>query len=199
MSQLESIRIACEAGVKWVQLRIKDLAAEQVMPTALAAKELCVQYGVLLTINDFPEVAQAVDAYGIHLGKEDISLTEARKIVGQKLIGGTANTFDDIRQHVESGADYVGVGPFRFTSTKKNLSPILGLEGYKQLLGKCRKAGYHIPVLAIGGLALEDVEELLQTGVYGIAVSSLIVHATEPAAIVKKINHILEKERSSLC
>ncbi len=199
MSHLESIRIACEAGVKWVQLRVKDKPEDQVLPVALEAKGICERYGALLTVNDFPAVAKAVNAYGIHLGREDMPLQEAKKIAEKQIAGGTANTFEDIRQYVEQGADYVGVGPYRFTSTKKKLSPVLGLEGYRQLIEKCRGAGFKIPVLAIGGLTLEDIEGLIQTGVFGIAVSSLVVHAPDPEEVVEKIYRILKKERSLLC
>lgn len=193
MTQLQSIRLACEAGVKWVQLRVKEQSEEQVFETAMAAKEICEQWGASLTINDYPKVAKRLGAYGIHLGKEDMPLKEARDIIRGMILGGTANTFEDIRQHAESGADYVGVGPYRFTTTKKKLSPVLGQDGYRLLLKKCSEAGIKTPVLAIGGLKLGDIEDLIEAGVYGIAVSSLIVQAPDPKRVVERINTILEK------
>ena len=196
MSHLDSIRLACEGGVKWVQLRIKDKPEEDVLKIARLAKELCDAHGTRFTINDFPGVAKEVKAYGLHLGKEDMPLIEARQMIGPILLGGTANTFEDIRKHVKSGADYVGVGPFRFTSTKKKLSPVLGLGGYEKLLNQCEKEGINIPVLAIGGLTLEDIEDLIQAGVYGIAVSSLIALAPDPKGVVEKIYEKLRKERN---
>ena len=193
MTQLDSIRKACEAGVKWVQLRVKDQPAEEVLEIAQAAKEVCESFGVWLSINDYPDIARAVNAYGVHVGKKDMPLSQARIVIGTRLLGGTANTFEDLCRHTQVKADYVGVGPFRFTTTKKNLSPVLGLQGYRQLMTKCRETGNNIPVFAIGGIQLEDVEELMRTGVYGIAVSSLISLSPDPEKVVEKINQILLK------
>ena len=89
-------------------------------------------YGSRLIINDRVEVAVAVDADGVHVGKEDMPVREARRMMGEgKIVGGTANTVEDIREHYRGGADYIGLGPYRYTTTKKKLSPVLGLEGYR--------------------------------------------------------------------
>lgn len=194
MTHLESIQKACEAGVKWVQLRIKDQQEEEVLKIAGQAREICEEHNAKLTINDNYRVARAVGAYGLHLGKEDMPLGEARKKTGSMILGGTANTFEDIRQHVQDGADYVGVGPYRFTLTKKKLSPVLGISGYQQLVTQCKNEGIFIPILAIGGLTLDDIERLMDTGIYGIAVSSLVVLAPEPKRVVDEIYRILEKD-----
>ena len=195
ITHLGSIWKACQAGVKWVQLRVKDKPEEEVLRLAWLATGICDEFGARLTVNDYYRVARAVRSYGLHLGKEDMPLAEARRKVGTMVLGGTANTFEDIRQHVTSGVDYVGVGPFRFTSTKKKLSPVLGLAGYEKLIQQCREADINIPVLAIGGLTLDDVEALIQTGVHGIAVSSLIALAPDPKAVVEEIYRKLEINR----
>lgn len=185
---MESIERACRAGVRWVQLRIKDVSQEVVAPQALEAKKVCDHYGAKLIINDYPALAKAVGAFGVHLGKEDMPVAEARQLVGDGLvIGATANTMGDIRAHSRNGADYVGLGPFRFTATKKKLSPLLGLEGYRSISQQCRNEGLNVPLIAIGGIELADINELLQAGVYGIAASSLICKTAKPEEVVETI------------
>lgn len=195
ISHAESIQQACEAGVTWVQLRVKDRLEQEVLLQAKEAKEICDRFGARLIINDYPEVAASINAYGLHLGKEDMAIQDARKIVGdQIIIGGTANTFEDIVKHQQQGADYVGLGPFRFTATKKNLSPVLGLEGYQHIMEQCRAAGIQLPVIAIGGILVNDIEKILPTGVQGIAVSSLIVQAKNKKEVVQHVMHSLSKK-----
>jgi thiamine-phosphate pyrophosphorylase len=131
-----------------------------------------------------------VNATGVHLGKTDMPPAEARRILGDGfIIGGTANTFEDIRRLTDEGVDYIGLGPFRFTATKKNLSPILGLEGYKDILSRCRAAGIALPVLAIGGITVDDIPALMQTGVSGIAVSSAIRQAEAAGRCIQVLKH----------
>lgn len=182
---LENIRAACEAGCRWIQLRAKN---EAQLDLAIEAKKICDASGAKLSINDKPAVAAQINAYGVHVGKLDMPVTEARSIVGkQSLLGGTANTLDDVLAHIRDGVDYVGVGPFRFTTTKENLSPILGLEGYQRLMSVI---GTKIPVIAIGGILLEDMPALKETGIHGIAVSGLITNAVDKKEMVQKINAI---------
>lgn len=193
-SHLKSIALACEAGVRWVQLRMKDATEKEVFVQAREAKKICEQYGTRLIINDYPAIAESVEAFGVHLGKEDMPVAEARKKLGTRMIiGATANTFEDILSHSRSGADYVGLGPFRFTSTKKNLSPLLGLEGYREILHQYKLHQLQLPVIAIGGIDLQDVEEIVQTGISGIAVSSLIVRAINREETVRNIFQKLQK------
>jgi thiamine-phosphate pyrophosphorylase len=197
-THLESIAQACEAGIKWIQLRIKDETEESIYTTALQAKEICDQYGATLIINDYPAIAAAIHAAGVHLGKEDMPVSEARKIVGDKMmVGATANTFEDIEKHDQDGADYVGLGPFRFTATKKKLSPVLGLEGYTRILNQCRACNISIPIIAIGGIGLKDIPDIMQTGVHGIAVSSLIALAANKKQLVETIFQSLKTYQNS--
>ncbi|ASZ10254.1 thiamine phosphate synthase [Chitinophaga pendula] len=193
-THLENIREACVAGCRWIQLRIKDAPEDIILAQAIAAKAICQQYGAVLIINDHPQVALAAGADGVHVGKEDMTVAEARAIVGDYLIvGGTANTLDDILQHVTHGADYVGVGPYRFTTTKQKLSPILGLEGYMHLMEALRARHINIPVIAIGGILQEDIPALLDTGVHGVAVSGLITHAADKASLLSMLQGTLAR------
>ncbi|MDR1739387.1 MAG: thiamine phosphate synthase, partial [Bacteroidales bacterium] len=110
---------------------------------------------------------------------------------GNKITGGTANTFSDIEKHYADGANYVGVGPFRFTETKKNLSPVLGLQGYEDIVLQCNKAGIDIPIFAIGGIRIEDIPTLMRTGIYGIAISSLILDSNNPVETAKNLVNLV--------
>lgn len=188
MSHLQSIRLALEAGCRWVQLRVKDQTEAEVLDLACEARQLCDWYQAKLIINDFPNVAVAAGADGLHLGLADMPVQQARAIVGHKMvIGGTANTFEDILLRIQEGVDYVGLGPFRFTSTKQNLSPILGLEGYQRLTGQMRAAGRTVPVIAIGGILPDDVPALFAAGVHGVAMSSALIHADDPELVFNQI------------
>jgi thiamine-phosphate pyrophosphorylase len=192
---LENIREICVAGADWVQLRLKNQAFEKVLETAKEAKHICEDYQVKLIINDFPEVAKIVNADGVHLGKEDSCPWEARKLLGSdKIIGGTANTLEDCERLYVRQVDYIGLGPFRFTTTKKNLSPVLGAEAYKKLLSRFITNGRLVPVIAIGGITPADIPALVDTGVHGVAISGWLTTHRQPELIIQKINQqFLEK------
>ncbi|MEI3799637.1 MULTISPECIES: thiamine phosphate synthase [unclassified Chitinophaga] len=193
-SHTDNILAACDAGCKWIQLRIKNESPATVLPVAEAVKKICDRYQASLIINDYPQIAVAVAAAGVHVGKLDMTVAAARSITGDKMIvGGTANTLADILQHVQDGASYVGVGPYRFTTTKQNLSPILGLSGYQSILQSLKEKNIGIPVIAIGGILPEDIPALMETGIHGIAVSGLITHATDKQAVVSQIHHQLKQ------
>ena len=190
-SYLESARMALEGGCKWIQLRMKDTPVDKVEREAIRLQRLCKDYEATFIIDDHVEFVKKIHADGVHLGKKDMPVTEARKILGKEfIIGGTANTFDDVKMHYEAGADYIGCGPFRFTTTKKNLSPILGLEGYRSIIQQMRKADIHLPIVAIGGITLEDIPSIMETGVTGIALSGTILRAENPVAETKRIMNL---------
>ncbi|KQS28366.1 hypothetical protein ASG33_16090 [Dyadobacter sp. Leaf189] len=192
ISHLDSISRALEAGCRWIQLRVKNKPEEEVLQLAWEATRLCDRYGAKLIINDFPRVAQAVEAYGLHLGLTDMAVPQARALVGSRMvIGGTANTWEDIVLRVQEGCDYIGLGPFRFTTTKQNLSPVLGLEGYSALMQKMAAAGYNTPIIAIGGIVPDDVPALLATGVHGVAMSSALINVPDPQVIFHQIQKAL--------
>lgn len=193
-SYLDGIRLALEGGCKWVQLRMKDAPDEQVAQLGVQARELCERYGAKLILDDRVELVVQTGADGVHLGKNDMPIAQAREILGPgKIIGGTANTFEDIVAHWKSGADYIGCGPFRFTTTKKNLSPILGLEGYRDIVARMKDAGITLPLVAIGGITAEDIPAILETGVDGIAVSGTVLRAEDPAAEMAKLIELTKR------
>ena len=193
-SYLDGIRLSLEGGCKWVQLRMKDAPDEQVAQLGVQARGLCDRYGAKLILDDRVNLVAKTGADGVHLGKNDMPIAQAREILGPgKIIGGTANTFEDIVAHWKSGADYIGCGPFRFTTTKKNLSPILGLEGYRDIVARMKDAGITLPLVAIGGITAEDIPAILETGVDGIAVSGTVLRAEDPAAEMAKLIELTKR------
>lgn len=191
-SYMDSIRMALEGGCRWVQLRVKDCADSELRSMAVEAQKMCREYGATFIIDDNVQLVKEIGADGVHLGKKDMPIAEARKILGDDfIIGGTANTFEDVKMHYEASADYIGCGPFRFTTTKKGLSPILGLEGYSEITRQMREAGINIPIVAIGGITAEDIPTIMQTGVSGIALSGTVLRADNPIVEMNKLIKII--------
>ena len=188
---LNNIEAVLNAGIKLVQLRLKNISDEMYIEFGSKAKELCDKHQAVLIINDNVNVAAKCNADAVHLGLDDMSVLEARKLFPNKIIGGTANTFEHIKQRCNENVDYIGLGPFRFTSTKEKLSPILGLEGYQNIIQKMRQENLSTPIYAIGGIELKDIESIITTGLYGIAVSGLLTHSNNKENLVKEINKIL--------
>ena len=190
--QLNNIHQALDNGCKWIQIRFKNHFSDEAFTLAEAVKTLCEEYLANFIINDNVYLAQQIAADGVHLGQHDMSICEARSILGNtKIIGATANTFEDIQNHIQDGCDYIGLGPFKFTTTKENLSPIIGLEGYRTIMSQMQEIGLTTPIYAIGGITLEDVEPLMKTGIYGIAVSGLITEATNKKKTIKQLKNSL--------
>lgn len=186
-----------EGGCRWIQLRMKDNLS---LETARELVKLCAPYQAQLCIDDDVQMALESGATAVHLGKNDMPVDQACELVHQSgktdfLIGATANTFEDICHAARLGASYIGLGPFRFTQTKKKLSPILGLDGYKRILEQCREAGITLPVYAIGGIEIEDIPALMKTGITGIAISGTIIRAKDP---VQETRNLIETILSSL-
>ena len=132
---LENIQKACQSGAELVQLRLKNVSDKKVEKAAAQAREITAHFQTRLVINDHYKIAKAVKADGVHLGKEDTCPKIARKdLYTWQIIGGTANTLQDCEALLAKEVDYIGLGPYRFTATKKNLSPVLGLKGYQAIL-----------------------------------------------------------------
>lgn len=197
---LQSVEIGLQGGCRQIQLRMKDAGIMEFEEVAIQTKKLCDEYGADLYINDFPEVCRMVNATGVHLGKSDMSPADTRMMLGDKyFIGGTANTFDDIQRLSGQGVNYIGLGPFRFTTTKKNLSPVLGLEGYCHIVRLCQENDIHIPLLAIGGITIADIPSIMQTGVSGIALSSAILSAKKPVDALKEVLRLMSYPVETKC
>lgn len=198
-SYVASAQMALEGGCRWIQLRMKDVTEEVFETTAAEVKMLCRHYGAAFIIDDNVMLAQRIEADGVHLGSHDMPVAEARKILGKGfIIGGTANTIDDICRLSRQGADYIGCGPYRFTTTKKNLAAILGINGYNDIIRQMREYGISLPLIAIGGIEYDDIEILLSTGVNGIALSSSVLNADDPVKEMRRIVELMNNKQQIL-
>ena len=198
-SYVDSARLALEGGCRWIQLRMKEASEQLMEETALIIQQMCKDCGATFIIDDNVALAKKINADGVHLGKNDMPVAEARKMLGDKfIIGGTVNTFDDILQHLQVGApDYFGCGPFRFTSTKKNLAPVLGWEGYQCIISKMRENNIAIPLIAIGGICINEIPDLLDCGVNGIALSSSIINEENPVTEMREIIDLINNQTNN--
>ena len=180
---LSVIKEATDEGVTLVQLRGKGLGTREFLELTLKTSEFLREKSIPLIINDRIEIALSCDAAGVHLGPQDLPLFYARKILGgNKLIGITVNTVKEAGEAETGGADYLGVGPVFFTATKKELKPLLGLEGLKAVREKVK-----IPILAIGGINPDNAGDVIATGVEGIAVVSTILAAEDARKATREL------------
>lgn len=194
--QLQNINNVCKAGGKLIQLRVKEASFNDHISIAKKAKEICDHFEAKLIINDHVQIAKEIKAAGVHVGKNDIAPTEARKIIGSKhIVGGTANTYEDCITLIAQKVNYIGLGPLRYTETKKNLSPILGFSGFHEITSRLQHEGHKVPIYAIGGITENDFEKLYEAGVFGIAISGLI--SNTPVSRIKEITQYA-KEVASL-
>jgi thiamine-phosphate pyrophosphorylase len=170
-------------------MRFKNQTPERRFSLAEAVKVLCEEYSATFIVNDDVLLTQKIAADGVHLGLTDMNIPEARAILGdRKIIGATANTFEDVLFQSKNGCDYIGLGPFQFTETKEKLSPILGTEGYYSIMNKMKTENIATPVYAIGGITFEDIESLVNTGIHGIAVSGMITKSLQKEKLVQQLN-----------
>lgn len=192
-----NIKNALDNGAQWIQVRWKNAAENELIRLCENIKKLCSEYKSVCIINDHVRVAKDIDADGVHLGLQDTSVETARHILGEnKIIGGTANTFSDVLRRMNESCDYIGLGPLRFTSTKERLSPVLGFEGYKNVIDCLKKKSMEIPkIVAIGGIVLEDIGRLRQSGIYGVAVSGQI---TDQPSIISGFRSALHQDSMNL-
>lgn len=185
---------ALAGGCKWIQLRMKEATTDELREAVKILKPACAEKEAILVIDDHVELVAELDVDGVHLGKNDMPPAEARRLLGEKyIIGATANTIEDIRALAVQDVDYIGLGPYRFTETKRNLSPVLGVEGYRRIMEACRAEGIEHPVVAIGGITIDDLQPLMDVGVSGIALSGTILNAPSPRETTETILAMLNK------
>jgi thiamine-phosphate pyrophosphorylase len=182
---LENIQKACTSGTELVQLRLKNVSEKKNLKLAKEAREITSHFQARLIINDHYKIAKEVRADGVHLGKTDSCPTIARKhLYTWQIIGGTANTLQDCETLIGKEVDYIGLGPFRFTTTKDNLSPVLGLNGYIAITEALKT---ETPIIGFGGITTEDVTDILETGISGIAVSGEITRNFNTISIFNQL------------
>jgi len=191
LAQIEQLK---HSNAQWIQLRVKDKEQTEWFEIGRKAKSILADTDIKLIINDNVYLAKEIDAYGVHIGKEDMDVAEAREVLGSdKIIGGTANTYDDIIRLTEAGVDYIGLGPYRETKTKDKLSPIIQYFGYEVILKKLELNKIKTPIIAIGGIQVDDIVKLMLTGVSGVAISSAIVKSENPSQSVEDFQIELNK------
>lgn len=184
---LENIQKACASGAELVQLRLKNFSEDILLETAQKARDITGHFQTRLIINDHYKIAKEVKADGVHLGKSDACPVDVRTyLYSWQWIGGTANTLEDCQTLIDKKVDYIGLGPFRFTKTKDNLSPVLGENGYLTILEELKT---EIPIIAIGGITLHDILDIMITGVYGIAISGEITRDFNKISEFKEVIH----------
>lgn len=183
---LENIQKACTSGAELVQLRLKNISDKKLLKLAQEARDITAHFQTRLIINDNYKIAREIKADGVHLGKSDTCPTIARKhLLTWQFIGGTANTLQDCETLIEKEADYISLGPFRLTETKENLPLVLGLDGYSAIIDVLNT---ETPIIGVGGITLEDVTAILETGISGLAISGEI---TRNFNTIRKFNQML--------
>ncbi|WP_278745691.1 thiamine phosphate synthase [Muribaculum intestinale] len=190
----EEVRLVLEGGCKWIQLRMKDASYDEMRATALEIIPLCKENDAIMVIDDNVRLTDELRVHGVHLGKNDMPPRQAREELGpHAIIGVTANTAEDILAMRGIDVDYVGLGPFRFTTTKSALSPVIGLDGYRDIMSAIRNAGSELPVVAIGGITLDGIVPLMETGINGVAMSGAIINAPDPKEYTAKVIEALNR------
>lgn len=193
--QTENIQSALYAGCRWIQLRFKNAKNNELSDLAVQVKKMCSAYRATFILNDHVDIAKRTDADGVHLGLLDTSIAEARSILGEnKIIGGTANTIQDVLIRINEKCDYIGLGPFRFTQTKEKLSPVLGLDGIALIMKEVISGEKQIPIYVVGGIIPDDVAVLMETGVFGVAVSGAITTHSNKKELIQNFNLLLNEK-----
>lgn len=196
---VDQVKLACENGADWIQLRVKNTNYNDWIEIASEAIVVCRQHDVKLIINDSVQVAMEINADGVLLGRDDMPIHSARKLLGKdKIIGGTGNSIDDLGKIYEAGADFAVMGPFKFTPTKMNFKSLLGINSYQKLMQYAQEHNIEMPIIAIGGIKLKDVDELMDLGVHGIAVSSAVFSAKSPEVALRDFQAKLCEDKSQI-
>jgi len=185
-SHVKQVLIACEAGANWIQYRCLTKPDDELIDEINEIAEICDEWGATLILTNHYHLLERVDAQGVHIEDFDADFRAIRKVIGdEKTLGASATNIKRLQNVQASGVvDYCGYGPFAHTDTKPNDEPLLGFEGYRELQ---QHPEMMIPVIAVGGIQITDVNTLLETGIYGIAVSAAVNLAINPGAALKAI------------
>ncbi len=193
-SEVEQVKAVLEGGCKWIQIRMKESSDDEIRKVVDEIKPLCLEKDALIILNDRVDLAKELETSGVHLGKTDMLPSKARLELGPSaVIGVTVNTFEDIIAVRSLDIDYLGMGPFQFTETKKNLAPQLGSDGIRSLCARMEEAEIEIAKVAVGGIRYEDIDLLMQSGVNGLAVSGAIAMAKDMAEETHRFLEALSK------
>jgi thiamine-phosphate pyrophosphorylase len=183
-SHADQVHIACGAGANWIQYRCLTKTDDELTDEINEIAAICDDWGATLILTKHYHLLGLVDAQGVHIEDFDADFVAIREEIGdEKTLGASATNIESLLRVQATGAvDYCGYGPFAHTNTKPNNKPLLGFEGYRQL----EKYAVDIPVIAVGGIQLGDVEPLMQTPIHGVAVSAAVNLAVDPAATLRE-------------
>lgn len=180
LTHVQQAQIACAAGAKWIQYRCLTKSDDELLRDINVIAEICDDWGATLIVTDHVHLNGQADIQGFHIEDMDADFTELRALLGEAVtIGGSANTVDGLIRLALEGADYAGFGPFAHTDTKPNNAAHIGIEGYRKAIQQLREKQIDLPVLAVGGVTVNDIDALMQTGIFGIAASSAINQAED--------------------
>ena len=189
-------RRVVEGGATLLQLRDKDGATRLVIEEARAIKRAIAGSSVPLLINDRVDIALAADADGVHVGHEDISAGDARRLIGKdKIIGLSIKTMEEAREAPVDLIDYACIGGVFSTMSKNNPNPPIGIEGLRAIVSVLRQRARHLPLGAIAGIDATNAEDVMQTRIEGIAVISALSMTPDPAAAARALRVIVDAAR----
>ena len=180
LTHVEQAQIACGAGAKWIQYRCLTKDDDALLEDINQIAEICDDWGATLIVTDHIHLNGKADIQGFHIEDMDADFIKLREELGEATtIGGSSNTPEGLLRLAAEGVDYAGFGPFSVTTTKPNQSALLGVAGYADAMQVLRDRQINLPVLAVGGVQLEDIEDLMATGIFGIAASAAINQAPD--------------------
>ncbi|MHA4893670.1 thiamine phosphate synthase [Pedobacter sp. PWIIR3] len=177
-THIEQARIACEAGAKWIQYRCLTKGDDELLKDINVIAEICDDWGATLIVTDHIHFNGKADIQGFHIEDMDADFSALKLQLGEAItLGGSSNTVEGLIRLAQQGADYAGFGPFKTTTTKPNNAPLLGIRGYADAMLILKEQQIDLPVLAVGGVTINDIDGLMATGIFGIAASSAINQA----------------------
>ena len=179
-THIAQVKLACEAGAKWIQYRCLSKTDNELLTDINQIAEICDDWGATLIVTDHVHLKGKADIQGFHIEDMEADFIALRKQLGEEYtLGGSANTVENLIRLAKEGADYAGFGPFKLTKTKPNNSHLLGVKGYADAMIMLKAQNIDLPILAVGGVTLQDIAPLLATGIHGIAASSAINQAED--------------------
>ena len=191
-SHLQQVDIACSQGAKWIQYRCFSKTEEEMLSELHQIVHICDDWGTTLIVTDHYQLLPKADIQGVHIEDMDADISLIRQIIGDdKTLGASATHLTQLATHIKNGADYIGYGPYAHTDTKPNTEMHWGIEGYLQAVKELEEMNLTIPLIAVGGINLEDVEELMRTGIHGIAVAAAVNKSAWPSSAFKQFYRLL--------
>ena len=192
ISHLEQVEIACQAGCKWIQYRCLTKSEEEMLTELHPIASVCDDWGATLIVTNHYQLLPLADIQGVHIEDMTADLKIIREQIGEdKTLGASASNFEQIKNHIQNTADYVGCGPFAHTDTKPNDNEHWGIKGYLEIIEKLKEKNLEIPLIAAGGVKQKDIKALLETGIHGVAVSAAINKTENPAQAYKEFHQLI--------